>query len=118
METVNPIRIKTEKDLEVVLTNLGYIARPVPFKNVNVIRDVSDHFNREPCLWLMAEENDLDAPCIISAENRAIYIYHYDDYNDLFRVWNKFTEEIKVEDFVKAIKSATDHNQRKKRLGY
>lgn len=108
METINPEEIRTQSQLVKCLHKIGYKAKIAPFRNIIILRDISKKFENEPCAWLIAKENDLEMDCVVSVENNAVYVYYYDEYNDLFRIWNKFTSNVNTDDLIHTIELATN----------
>ena len=108
-----------ENQLQNILSEMGYKARHAQFKNSKIVRgNSSEDFTDEPCLWLMAQENNLESHCVISIEDHVLYVYCYDDYNDIFRVWDRFETKVAVSDLSKTINLATNIELVLKKLDY
>ena len=109
----------SESQLADILANLGLKSRPATFKNNKIIREnISEDYQDEPCLFIMAQDNNLESHCVVSIENHALFVYCYDDYNDLFRVWDKFEIAINNIKLMNSIKEATIAESVMKKLNY
>ena len=98
MIKINSTEISTQNQLEKYLNRIGFKTKPATFKNIIIVRDTPTKFTDEPVLWLPAMENKLELECVISIEQNALYIYYYEFFNDLFKVWDRYQTEISEEE--------------------
>jgi hypothetical protein len=116
--SINAITIKTEDDLDVLLSSMGYKTCHYDRMDLTIIRKVTKKFTNEPCRSITAQDNNLESHVLVIVEDNEFCVYYYDFPNDLFRFWGNLSGDVSPATLQELIKAATTEEEILKKLGY
>jgi len=117
-DSINAMTVKTEDELEHILSSLGFKTRHYDRLDFTVIRRVTKEFANEPCRCIIAQDNNLASHSLVVVEDNMFCVCYYDFPNDLFRVWEELRGDVSLSTLREVIVASTIEEEIIKKLGY
>jgi hypothetical protein len=118
---INPVSLSTETLLAEFIDALGFKSQPISRETSEAIIMGRDRGVELPPQRLLSWEDNEgfeNSFAVVSIEEGALYVYYYEENDDLFKVWEKFGGEVETEAIRKSIRSAVTKKDLALRLYY
>jgi hypothetical protein len=116
LESITVAQIDSEEKLSDFLSELGFNSRPISAAgDIRIMHP--GKLAGQPQRYLIAQDNEgFQFHAVVSIEAGSICIYYYQMENDLFRIWEMLSGDVKVEQIKTTIRVATTEEEILKRF--
>lgn len=84
-------QIETDDDLAKVLKSLGFESQKNLWTNSILCER---KLTSQPQRIILAQDNNLESHAVVIANNGVLYLYYYDESDDLFKEWIRLSGEV------------------------